>query len=256
MKRFPSDLPVLYEDEWLIAVNKPAGFPILPDRDARSRLCLRALLRRLWPNAAPVSTLDIEASGVVLAAKTAETAAALAPLWRAALSPVRHLALVQGALPEPAVEIRGPLEADPDRPGRRRMAARGGSGGGLTRAETVEAFRTHALLAVRSGGRAEHQLRIHLAHIGCPLAADRLYGDGRGLFLSALKPGYRPKPDRPERPLIGRAALHAERLDLEHPVTRAPLSIAAPWPDDLRIAVKYLKKFAPRPGPVLQSEPG
>jgi len=70
-----------------------------------------------------------------------------------------------------------------------------------------------------------------------------LYG-GRPLLLSRLKPEYRLKPSRTERPLLARTAIHAARLDLPHPVTGAAVSITAPWPKDLTVAVKYLRLYA------------
>jgi 23S rRNA-/tRNA-specific pseudouridylate synthase len=70
-----------------------------------------------------------------------------------------------------------------------------------------------------------------------------MYGDGRPLLLSALKRGYVP-PREGEHPLIGRLALHARRLELEHPVTGAPLSIEAPLPNEFTVAAKYLDRYA------------
>ncbi len=63
--------------------------------------------------------------------------------------------------------------------------------------------------------------------------------------MSHLKPGYRLKPGQQEHPLINRVALHAEQLTLPHPVTGQTLTITAPWPKDLAVAVKYLRKYAP-----------
>ena len=88
-----------------------------------------------------------------------------------------------------------------------------------------------------------HQIRVHLAHAGFPIVADVLYGDGRGLFLSQIKRGYKQGRD-PERPLIGRLALHARSLALRHPVPGAELRIESPLPHDFEVALKYLRRFA------------
>jgi 23S rRNA pseudouridine955/2504/2580 synthase len=88
-----------------------------------------------------------------------------------------------------------------------------------------------------------HQIRAHLRHAGYPIVGDALYG-GRPLLLSRLKSEYRLKPDRTERPLISDAALHAEQLTLPHPITGAMTTITAPWPKDLTVAVKYLRRYA------------
>jgi 23S rRNA pseudouridine955/2504/2580 synthase len=76
-----------------------------------------------------------------------------------------------------------------------------------------------------------------------PIAADNVYG-GKPVFLSRLKSDYRPRLDRPERPLIATTALHAERLSLRHPVTGAEISITAEWSKDLRVVVRYLQRYA------------
>ena len=72
---------------------------------------------------------------------------------------------------------------------------------------------------------------------------DQAYG-GRALLLSSLKQNYRLKPNQIERPLMARAAIHGEACTLPHPVTGEALTITAPWPKDLTVAVKYLRKYA------------
>lgn len=67
---------------------------------------------------------------------------------------------------------------------------------------------------------------------------------GHPLYLSEIKRSYSPKRDEPERPLMGRVALHAEWLDILHPVTGASVAITAEWPKDLRVTVKYLRQFS------------
>jgi 23S rRNA-/tRNA-specific pseudouridylate synthase len=88
-----------------------------------------------------------------------------------------------------------------------------------------------------------HQIRVHLLRARCPIVADALYG-GRPLLLSALKREYRLKPGAEERPLVSRTALHAEQLGVVHPRTGEPVTITAPWPKDLSVAVKYLRRYA------------
>ena len=91
-----------------------------------------------------------------------------------------------------------------------------------------------------------HQIRVHLKHAGFPVVADELYG-GKKLWLSRLKKDFHLKPGREERPLISRAALHAEELSLPHPVTGAPVVIRSEWPKAFKVAVKYLRQYATSP---------
>jgi len=113
----------------------------------------------------------------------------------------------------------------------------------VTDFEVAARFRRYALVTLVPHTGRTHQLRVHLAAIGCPVTCDRFYGDGRGLMLSELKRHYKQHAERPERPLIGRLALHAEVLSLPHPVTGVPLIIRAPLPDDFELAAKYLKRY-------------
>jgi 23S rRNA-/tRNA-specific pseudouridylate synthase len=82
-----------------------------------------------------------------------------------------------------------------------------------------------------------------LSHLGFPIVSDPLYGGGP-LFLSGLKRDYQKKRKELERPLMGRLALHAEKLVVLHPNNREPVAIEAPWPKDLEVSLKYLRKFA------------
>ena len=113
----------------------------------------------------------------------------------------------------------------------------------MTVFEVRERFSRWTLMQCELLTDRPHQVRAHLRHIGLPVIGDQLYG-GRPLLLSRLKQVYRLKPNQTERPLIARPALHAETLSLPHPVTGTPLGIAAPWPKDLTVAVKYLRRYA------------
>jgi 23S rRNA-/tRNA-specific pseudouridylate synthase len=122
-----------------------------------------------------------------------------------------------------------------------------------TRFELIETFAGYSLLRCRPVSTCRHhQIRVHLRSAQLPLVGDPLYG-GRALLLSRLKPGYRFKEDRDELPLLGRSALHAERLNVIHPVTGLPLVFEAPWPKDLQVALKFLRRYAPSTAPATPS---
>jgi 23S rRNA-/tRNA-specific pseudouridylate synthase len=114
-----------------------------------------------------------------------------------------------------------------------------------TKFEVVEAFPRYgyALLNCRPLTGRTHQIRVHAAHAGFRIVGDQLYG-GKPLWLSRLKQEYRLKPGREERPLLARVALHAEELSLPHPVTGETVTITAPWPKDLKVALKYLRQYS------------
>jgi 23S rRNA-/tRNA-specific pseudouridylate synthase len=117
----------------------------------------------------------------------------------------------------------------------------------VTGFQTLETLGRYTLLECSPRTGRTHQIRVHLQWVRLPIVGDQLYG-GKPLFLSSLKPGYRQKHDTPERALLGRVALHALELELSHPVTGESLLITSPWPKDLRVAVKYLRRFTSPPG--------
>jgi 23S rRNA-/tRNA-specific pseudouridylate synthase len=114
-----------------------------------------------------------------------------------------------------------------------------------TQFEVLERFSSWTLLRCQPFIERAHQIRVHLRHADFPIVGDELYG-GKKLWLSRLKRDFRLKPGHEERPLISRAALHAEELTLPHPVTGEMLTVTAPWPKDLKVAVKYLRQYAKR----------
>ncbi|MBU4285994.1 MAG: RluA family pseudouridine synthase [Kiritimatiellae bacterium] len=250
MAKPPTSLPpILFEDEWLIAFDKPSGLLTVPDRWNKARSDLIGLIHQhLSPGIYNVHRLDTETSGVLLCAKTKIALTALERQFATSRVKAHYLALVLGTLPEPDMVIRRELESDRDQPGRMRLAPAYRRGTCRTRTHAIEVFRAHSLLEAWPSAAKTHQVRVHLAHVGCPVVADAFYGNARGLYLSEIKSDYKFKTNAPERPLIGRVALHAESLTFAHPTTQAEIMITAPWPKDLSIAIKYLKRFAPAGG--------
>jgi 23S rRNA-/tRNA-specific pseudouridylate synthase len=112
----------------------------------------------------------------------------------------------------------------------------------------AEKFQNCSLLKCQPFTGRTHQIRVHLRQAGLPIIGDELYG-GSPLLLSHLKTGYRLKPNKTERPLIDRVALHAEQLSFVHPLTGAEVLIDSPWPKDFTVAVKYLRRYAGNSNP-------
>jgi RluA family pseudouridine synthase len=245
----PVTLPdILYEDDSLVAFDKPSGLPVSPDREGDARATLIGLVREAYGRqAASVHRLDAEASGIVLCAKTKPALDFLSGQFQSKSARSTYHALVSvlrpdGALPaEFSVELA--LGADEDNPGRVRVFHRRGGRPSVTMFRILERFGPHAWLECRPLTSRAHQIRVHLASAGAPVLNDGIYGDpGSVLLLSELKRGYKGRDA--ERPLLRRLALHAVALSFVHPVRREPLEILAPLPGDLEIALKYLRRFA------------
>lgn len=248
------EVPILYEDAELLAVDKPAGLLTSPDPSDPNRPNLMTLLHaaivegKAWTRERGLSylmnahRLDFETSGVLLLAKNKQVLTTLANLFGSEKPNQRYVALVQGAPTEERFSLDVPLAPHPVRIGFMRVDRKHGK-----RARTIfevsERFKGWALLACQPLTCRTHQIRAHLRHAGLPIAGDALYG-GKPLLLSRLKPVYRLKPKHVERPLIDRVALHAEQIILPQPASANPLTITAPWPKDLAVAMKYLRKFA------------
>jgi len=190
----------------------------------------------------PAHRPDFETSGVFLLAKTKPVLVALANFFSLTQPCRQYLALVHGTPEKDHFEIDAKLAPHPVRPGLMRVDSKGGKRA-LTRFEVVEIFSRNTLIKCEPLTGRTHQIRVHLGHASLRVVGDVLYG-GKPLWLSRLKPDYRLKDGKTERPLISRVALHAERLTLPHPVTGEVVTITSPWPKDLTVAVKYLRQYA------------
>ncbi len=247
------EIPVLYEDNDLLAVDKPSGLLTSPDRYDAERPNLMKLLHsgiaenKPWAREHGLTylsnahRLDFETSGIILLAKNKPALVKLADLFGSEKPVKKYLALVQGCPIEDEFEIDAKLSPHPVKPGFMRVDSKHGKKS-RTKFSVMEKFARYTLLRCEPFTGRTHQIRIHLRHAGVPIVGDELYG-GKPLWLSRLKPNYRLKPGKEERPLLARVALHAEQLELAHPMTGQLVSITAPWPKDLTVAMKYLRQF-------------
>lgn len=258
------EIPVLYEDDQLLALGKPAGLLTSPDRYDANRPNLMKLLHAgiergtFWAKSRGLDylmnahRLDFETSGAILLAKNRATLVALANLFGAEKPVKEYVALVHGAPVRPVFEVNAKLAPHPLKVGLVRVDEKSGKKS-CTHFQLLERYSNHSLLNCQPLTGRTHQIRVHLRHAGLPIVGDELYG-GTPLLLSRLKSGYRLKPKRTELPLIGRVALHAAKLTIPHPTTGAEVVIEAPWAKDFSVAVKYLRRYAGLPGAVSAAE--
>ena len=214
------EISILYGDEYLLVVDKPAGLPTLPDGYDKTAPCLINLLKQQYDRAWVVHRLDKGTSGVIVFARSAEAHRALNLAFDARTVHKVYHALVQGVPPWEARTIDLPLRPDGDRR-HRTVVDRARGKAAVTRMRVLERFAQHSLIETQPETGRTHQIRAHLAAIELPLAGDVLYGG--------------------DATLLSRTALHAYTLELEHPVTHVPLHFSAPYPDDLRAALQQLR---------------
>jgi len=240
--------PVLFEDDAVIAFDKPSGLPVVPDRRARPGENLMELARaKLGPGLANVHRLDADTSGLVLCAKTKPALDFLSGQFQSKTVAKVYHALTTGVPVADEFTVDLVLKEDEGQPGRMCVVKKHGQAS-VTEFTVREKFPqpagrpAFAWVECRPLTGRTHQIRVHLAAEGTPVLNDPLYGDAAQLLLSDLKRGYKGRAD--ERPLLARLALHATALTFTHPLTRERQTLAAPLPKDLEVALKYLRKFA------------
>ena len=258
------EIPVLFEDEHLLALDKPAGLPTAPETEARVETDVAAVERpslmkllhagiaagKPWARERNLNylnnqhRLDADTSGVLLLAKNKPAHIALADLFGCDQPQRKYIALVRGNLIEESFEVNAKIAPHAVQPGLMRVDKDNGKAA-KTKITLLENFTRagYALVKCEPVTDRPHQIRVHLSHVDLPIVADELYG-GKKLWLSRLKKDFRLKPGHEERPLISRTALHAEELTLPHPITGETVTIKSEWPKDLRVAVKYLRLYA------------
>jgi RluA family pseudouridine synthase len=253
------ELPVLWEDGALLALNKPAGLPVSPDRSDPALPNLMGLLHRGIARGAPWAAerglswlmnahrLDSDTTGVILLVKNKPALVSLADQFGAAKPRITFLALSRGSPSGDAFAADAPLGPHPLQTGVLRVDLKAGKTA-RTEFSVREKFPSAGCLLIecRPFSNRPAQIRVHLKHLRLPIVGDPIYG-GPPLLLSSLKPGYRLKPGQTERPLIVGAALHCEQIRVTHPVTGVETKITAPWPKDLSVAAKYLRRYAQPP---------
>ncbi len=216
-------LAVLYADADVIVLDKPAGMVVHPAAGHADDTVVNALLARFadlravfdGPRPGIVHRLDRDTSGVMVVARTAAAAESLKAQFKARTVEKHYLVLVKGRLEPAEGVIDAPIARDARH--RKRMAALPGGRPAQTRFRVLQAAEAYSWVEAQPYTGRTHQIRVHLAAVGHPVAGDTVYG----------------RRDR----AIGRMALHAWRLAFDHPATGARLAFRAPVPDDLRAAL-------------------
>src|ERR1019366_1073399 len=217
--------PILYEDDTLLAFDKPSGLAVAGERGSKGAANLVALVQaKFGAGVANVHRLDADTSGVLLCAKTKIALDFLSGQFQSKTADKRFLALIALLPPERALKDVAPLRAvsdslpdtftielalrdDEREPGRMRVGKGRGSRECVTEFRTLERFGRFVWLECRPLTGRPHQVRVHLAALGAPVLNDPFYGDaGTKLLLSDLKRGYKGRDE--EKPLLTRLALH------------------------------------------------
>lgn len=242
----PEEMPleVVYEDDDFAAVNKPAGIVVHPSKGHWSGTLVAGLayhfdsLSRIGGETRPgiVHRLDRDTSGIILVAKNDTAHKELAVQFENRSVRKEYLAIVRGEPDRDADVIDQPIGVHPYH--REKMAIRAQhttTRDAVTKYEVESRFAGFARMKVFPRTGRTHQIRVHLAHIGCPVLCDRLYA-GHSRITRGELTGQ--SDDTVE--LLARQALHARRITFQHPTSNEPMSFEASCPDDLSAVLDLL----------------
>lgn len=237
----PIALDIMHEDDALLVVNKPAGLVVHPGAGNPDGTLVNALLHHEpdlshLPRAGLVHRLDKNTSGLLVVARTTASHAALVAALARRDVHREYLALVCGEVIA-GKRIEAPIGRHPAV--RTKMAVSEGGRDAVTHTRVAERLHGFTLLDVRLETGRTHQIRVHLAHLGTPIAGDPVYGGRRGL------PAGLSRRAREAVSEFRRQALHARRLSFTHPDTGEALDLEAPPPEDFSRLLAVLRKEAP-----------
>jgi len=238
-------LDILFEDEAIAVVNKPAGMIVHPARghwDGTLASALAYHFDKLSQTGGPtrpgiVHRLDRDTSGVIVIAKHDQAHEALADQFKSRTIKKQYIALVTGVPDRDSDIVEYPIGNHPTQ--REKKALRAGhssSRDAITFYEVEERFGRFALIRAQPKTGRTHQVRLHLAHLGCPVLCDRLYGGRAVLTARQIKPD-----SEDDIVLLERQALHAHRLTLTHPTTHERVDFQAPIPADMTKVLQWLR---------------
>jgi 23S rRNA pseudouridine1911/1915/1917 synthase len=230
-------LELAHEDKHVLIVNKPAGLVVHPGAGNPDWTLQNALLAfdpklSVLPRAGIVHRLDKDTSGLLIVARTLPAHTTLVRMLEDRKIHREYEAICRGVMTAGGT-VDAPIDRHPT--DRVRMAIRQGGRAAVSHYRVIKRFRAHTHVRVQLETGRTHQIRVHLAHIDYPIVGDRVYGGRLALPKGAseeLRAALREFP---------RQALHAARLQLEHPVTGKPLEAFAPVPQDMS---QLLQKLA------------
>ena len=229
-------LSIVYEDEYIIVINKPVGLIVHPGAGNPDQTLVNALLHycpdlNAVPRAGVVHRLDKDTSGLLVIARTLVMHNILIRAMQQRKIHREYRALVQGQMISGGT-VDAPMARHPNQ--RTKMAVVESGREAVTHYRVLSRFKAHTLLNVQLETGRTHQIRVHLAHIGYPILGDKTYGKHR--FYPQLSDAAKEAVQN-----FGHQALHAYRLALTNPITGEKHEWTAPLPEDFENVVSVLQ---------------
>lgn len=246
------ELDILWEDEHVLAINKPAGMVVHPAKGHWKGTLTSGLIHRFRELSSIggatrpgiVHRLDRDTSGVILVAKTDQAHMSLVEQFQTRTITKQYWTIVSPAPNFDQDRIDLPIGKHPYQ--RERMAIRENhatSRPAETEFRVIERFRGFAAMLVMPKTGRTHQIRVHLAHLGCPVLCDRLYSGRASITEAMLHGGVDQAAANVQQALLNRQALHALKISFQHPISNGPITVEAPMPADLLNCWEALRKI-------------
>lgn len=233
------EIPVLFEDEHILIINKPPDMPVHSRNPWGKNDLIQQLRRQRKDNELFLAhRIDRETSGTVLIARSSAIASKLGKAFSRRDIEKNYTAIVFGEIGDDKGIINLPICRDKKSPVKVKMTASQREGAiSITEYSIIKRFNGFTLINVRPKTGRQHQIRVHFSAIGFPLVGDKIYKDER-LFLKFIEDGFTEELKR--ELILPRHALHASGLSFKHPVTEKAIDIEVELPEDLRLFInKY-----------------
>jgi 23S rRNA pseudouridine1911/1915/1917 synthase len=230
---------IIFQNEDFVAINKPSGLLTIPDREGKE-VSLKTLLKEAYGEIFTVHRLDRDTSGLVVFAFNEAAHKHLSQQFEGRETEKVYNGLVLGKPATAEGVINEPIAEHPTKKGYMTVWRKGKES--ITEYEVLESYRLFSWMQFKILTGRTHQIRVHMKHLGHPVACDPLYGDGKPILLSQIKNKFKlSQADDEERPLLNRLALHSLQLSFKGP-NGEPFSFEAPVPKDLRATLNQLSK--------------
>jgi RluA family pseudouridine synthase len=241
MKNNNQPYEIIYEDDYIVAVNKQAGILAVPDRYNPNIINLKHLLGLKYGEIFVVHRLDKGTSGIMIYAKDAVTHKAFNEMFeKQEIEKIYHV-LVKGVFPKNEIDIDIPIMPSQGKKGISIPSARGKQS--LTKVKVLDRYDRATMLECNLVTGRSHQIRVHLSTLGFPLYVDLDYGGNESFKISDFKKRFNLKKNTEERPILDRLSMHAYSMRFIHPRTNKELYLVSEYHRDFAAMVQLLSKY-------------
>lgn len=233
-------IQIVFENDQFTAVNKPPGILTIPDRHNTELPSLVRTLENDYGKLYIIHRLDRETSGLILFAKDEATHKYFSHLFEHRNIAKFYSAIVIGTPVGKKGRIEQPIMDHPVNKGMMYINRKGKPS--ITDYEVLEDYKQFSLVQFQLHTGRTHQIRVHMKHLGNPIACDEVYGNGKPILLSSFKKKFKLSNDEEtERPMLARLALHSYKLKFEDALGEE-FELTAELPKDMRAVLQQLKK--------------